>query len=1369
MNRKLKLILFGLLLVLMSPLLIQQTDAETTLVPLTRNGTAIYYRSTTNPVMTPVTFEEKDQEFRGVWVATVFNLNMPKHTSQAQYKAAYEELIARVKSKNMNAILFQTRPLNDAFYESDYAPYSRYLTGTEGGDPGWDVMEYMVEYAHSQGIQFHAWMNPYRVANMQTTTTKEAYLATLDDKNFAKQNPDYVIAGIAGDTVPLILDPGRPEVQSYIRNVVREMIQKYDVDGIHFDDYFYPYSGTANSADQASYNLSGTTLSREDWRRKNVDTVVRYVKSVVDTHNNNNQKNVKFGISPFGIWKNKGTDPLGSNTAGMQSYSTQYADSRNWVLNGWVHYITPQIYWQFTHTTAPFADVVDWWADLVSGTGVDLIVGHSITSSSLPDDEMLAQIKYISKHPEVKGSVLYSAGLPGGSTDYLNKPLINNLVSQYWTQPATNIFDQFNIALDAHYASTLNTVNYTTISNLNLITELGSNTITWTSSNPNVISNTGVVSRPTYEEGDVLVTLTARNQTGRVARYKVNVTKQAEPEPPLPTQPNPPTYTITGEMVDGGYIEPITIELSADPGLTIKYFFTNGYTTSAEFPYSTPFTFSNRGGWVFNAYTLDAENVKSETIQFNVRLDIPFDETNTKVIRNGVPVKYQETGKDIILPTYKEKTNEIRAVWVATVSNIDVPKYKNDAEYKAYLIDMLDTVKALNMNTVFFQVRSMNDAFYPSELAPYSQYIKGVLGEGLDWDILEFVTTEAHNRGLELHAWINPYRVANAASGSFNDKINRLHPDNFARKNPNLVMEDNEGALILNPGEPAVRQYIYDVVAELMENYDIDGIHMDDYFYTYAGHKAEHDANTFSKNNPDNLTLADWRRSNIDKLVEEIYYQVESFNQTNNRNLKWGISPIGIWRSIENDPLGSYTGKNAASSYETQYADTRKWVKEGWLHYINPQVYWEFSRQIAPYADIVKWWNDVAEGTGVKVVVGQGFYRMIESNTSMNNENEMVEQIRLNQRFNNVIGTAFFSYRTLKSTQTVVVNTLQRFQDVYWTKTVGWAWPTDMKDPDSEEVITAKVFLQDKLDEINAYLLMIKESAETNPFKLNINQKYSQPVPIQTINEALLAAQYMMDERGYTVAQIESAVLSLTEDFDTFKLTVIIGQGEEFSQEKQDQIDTYKDLLVELKELLATITASNKTPAELPVGLYAPVNIVDEINEYIILADDLLASDYISDQDLTSYRFELLRLTNTLNANKFTGTNENAINAKKAEILAYINELEAKIKAYKVATETDPSKLNKDETYISLSDLNELNRIIREAKEFLTSADSIEALEDKMSSLETFETDLEENIVIVGTKANGPDVGMLFVYIAIGVISVGVIAGFVMFFIKRRK
>ena len=137
-------------------------------------------------------------------------------------------------------------------------------------------------------------------------------------------------------------------------------------------------------------------------------------------------------------------------------------------------------------------------------------------------------------------------------------------------------------------------------------------------------------------------------------------------------------------------------------------------------------------------------------------------------------------------------------------------------------------------------------------------------------------------------------------------------------------MEDNQGALILNPGEPRVRQYLYNVIRELMENYEIDGIHMDDYFYTYGGHKPEHDATTYANNNPDNLSLAAWRRKNVDMMVEQTYNQVEAFNTANNRNLKWGISPIGIWRSIADDPLGSHTGQYAASSYRDQYADTRK-------------------------------------------------------------------------------------------------------------------------------------------------------------------------------------------------------------------------------------------------------------------------------------------------------------------------------------------------------------------------------------------------------------------------------------------------------------
>ena len=1264
--RKIKYILLTIIIGAFLLVMITPTKASVTLTPLYRNGVLIKHRGTDNPVMTPTTFVEKEEEFRGVWIPTVWNLAFPRHTSEAQYKAAFQELITRVKSKNLNAILFQTRPMNDAFYASAYAPYSRYFVGPEGTAPGWDAMAWMVEYAHAQGVQFHAWLNPYRVAN--SPLSKQDYLNTLHPDNFARKNPSYVIAGTkSGDNYPYILDPGRPQVKTYINNVVKELIEKYNIDGIHFDDYFYPYSGTPTAADDATYAANNPGgLSRNDWRRKNVDDAVSGVKAIIDTHNVNNGKKVKFGISPFGIWRNKGTDPLGSNTAGLQSYDAQYADSRKWIKNNWVHYITPQIYWTFnTQPAAPYADVVDWWAETVRGTNVDLIVGHSITSDTLLDDEMMAQTNYNRKHPEIKGSILYSAGLPGGDKDYLNRPIINNLVSQHWKTSVPNVYetaveDSFKTKLDNYYATTLAKPNYSTINNINLINTLGGHQITWTSNNTSVISNLGVVTRPAHDQADATVSLTAKNQLNETVTYTVIVPKQ---EPPVVVEPpQPPTVTIEGELVDDAYIEAITITLNAEPGTRIEYLYTDGVYTLPQTVYTEPIVFNRRtGGYVFTAFAYDSDNKKSEALRFNVRMNIPYDETYTEVIRNGNPVKYQETGRNVTLPAYREKTNEVRAVWVATVSNIDVPLYQNDDQYKAYLIDILDTVQALNMNTIFFQVRSMNDAFYPSVHAPYSKYIKGLPGEGLDWDILEFMVEEAHQRGIELHAWINPYRVMNKAAGTKEAKLNSLHEDNWARKNPDLVMEDNEGALILNPGEPQVRQYISNVIQELMENYQIDGVHMDDYFYTYGGHKPEHDATAFSKYNPDNLSLADWRRTNIDKLVEQIWYQVEGFNETNNRNIKWGISPIGIWRSIEDDPNGSYTGKNSASSYRDQYADTRKWVKEGWLHYINPQVYWEFSREVAPYADIVKWWNDQAEGTNVKVLVGQGFYRMIENNTSMNDENEMIDQIRLNQRFRNVIGTVFFSYRTLKSPHRVVNSTLKRLKDSFWTKPVQWAWPTDVKDP---------------------------------------------------------------------------KILELS------------------------------DLLTNFKDYYGRITATDLSPALLEPGLYANWAIMSESNKFIRDVEAFLNQITIEPSELQTWIDNLNDLNIRLREQAFLVTEDSSLEAAQEEALAKLLALEERIKLINKTTQQDPKKLPKGEQYILVSSLNNINRSIREFKEDIENATTIEEIESKLSEIENYETNLEEYI-IVGEQAKSLD--DLTIYLIVGGVSLLMIIGLAVLVIKRKK
>lgn len=424
-----------ILLLAIIPLVSNVVLADVSLEPLIIDGMTVTHYGTNDAVMIPTTYTEKETEFRGVWVATVYNLNMPQHTSETQYKAAYQDLLDEVEESNMNAIVFQVRPTNDAFYDSQYAPWSRWLTGTEGNDPGWDVMAYMISEAHARGIEFHAWLNPYRVAN--STLTQASYLQTLHAENFAKQRPDLVVTGIqdSHDRYPHILNPGEPEVKTYIRNVVTELMTLYDVDGIHFDDYFYPYSGiSSDTTTYDTYKETGQAIA--DWRRQNVDDVVQGVYQDIEAYNTANNENVRFGISPFGIWKNGGS-PDGANVSSgtMESYFDQYADTRKWVEEGWLHYINPQIYWNFEQSVAPYADVVDWWASVVRGTGVDLIIGHapsSADSQNWDTDELANQLRYNQKHPEIIGEMMYSAA-------YLDYSHMQYVETNNWTTTPLNI------------------------------------------------------------------------------------------------------------------------------------------------------------------------------------------------------------------------------------------------------------------------------------------------------------------------------------------------------------------------------------------------------------------------------------------------------------------------------------------------------------------------------------------------------------------------------------------------------------------------------------------------------------------------------------------------------------------------------------------------------------------------------------------------------------------------------------------------------------------------------------------------------------------------------------------------------------------
>ena len=247
-----------------------------------------------------------------------------------------------------------------------------------------------------------------------TPLWKKTYLNTLAPGNFARKHPEYVLSIRRKDGKnQLILDPGNPAVIRFLCNTVHEIVTKYDVDGIHLDDYFYPYDGTG-SADRATFlRYNRNKMSLEDWRRENVNTLVGSLSNVIRSCNARYHKNIQFGISPFGIWANVKTHPAGSLTKGSESYALQHADTRKWVRGNWIDYIVPQIYWTFGHNSAAYAALADWWSSTARGTRTKLYIGHApsrlgTTREWSNPNEIFNQFRYNSRRPEISGSVLFS-------------------------------------------------------------------------------------------------------------------------------------------------------------------------------------------------------------------------------------------------------------------------------------------------------------------------------------------------------------------------------------------------------------------------------------------------------------------------------------------------------------------------------------------------------------------------------------------------------------------------------------------------------------------------------------------------------------------------------------------------------------------------------------------------------------------------------------------------------------------------------------------------------------------------------------------------------------------------------------------------
>ncbi|MDF2613997.1 MAG: family 10 glycosylhydrolase [Clostridia bacterium] len=327
------------------------------------------------------------QDIRAVWMATVFNIDYPstKNNVTAQ-KDEYIQKLEALKSIGMNTVVVQIRPKADALYKSAINPWSDVLTGTQGQDPGYDPMNFMIEEAHKRGMNFHAWLNPYRV------TTAGTDVNALSENHPARKNPGWVMSY----NNALYYNPELTEVKKHIVATVEEIVKNYNVDAIHFDDYFYP----SNYPLPAGEGKDGFAANS---RRQHVNEMIAQVSSAIKRIN----KNVEFGISPIGIWKNNTSDITGSSTGGNQSYYSVYADTRTWIQNEWIDYVVPQIYWETGHKLADYETLVKWWSNEVKDTRVRLYIGQGIYRDVVAT-QIDTQLKINQNYQEVKGSFYYS-------------------------------------------------------------------------------------------------------------------------------------------------------------------------------------------------------------------------------------------------------------------------------------------------------------------------------------------------------------------------------------------------------------------------------------------------------------------------------------------------------------------------------------------------------------------------------------------------------------------------------------------------------------------------------------------------------------------------------------------------------------------------------------------------------------------------------------------------------------------------------------------------------------------------------------------------------------------------------------------------
>ena len=352
-----------------------------------------------------------------------------------------------------------------------------------------------------------------------------------------------------------------------------------------------------------------------------------------------------------------------------------------------------------------------------------------------------------------------------------------------------------------------------------------------------------------------------------------------------------------------------------------------------------------------------------------------------------------------------------RGAWIATVANIDWPSTDavgyTDMQQEE-MTWMLDSLQSIGINAIIFQVRPTADALYYSEIEPVSHWLTGTQGswgEQQAWDPLAWTIKEAHKRQMEVHVWLNPYRVNLAKTDT-----SMISADHIFRKHPEWFWEYNK-QWYFDPGLDVTREWICTIVQDIVSRYDIQAIHMDDYFYPYPAGKLQiPDAETFAKYPRGFTDIRDWRRNNVNLAIQAISSTIRECKDS----IQFGISPFGVWRNASVDSTGSAT-QAGITNYDDLYADIRLWIKNGWIDYVLPQLYWEIGKKVADYDILAHWWANEVRGTNCRLYIGMAPYRLENASpkTPWGQGNEISRQMRLNRTIPEISGECFYSTRPL--------------------------------------------------------------------------------------------------------------------------------------------------------------------------------------------------------------------------------------------------------------------------------------------------------------------------------------------------------------------